>query len=208
MGSCDPPGWQNFTKNGDSNLLLRWTDATLVFKISGSFTDKQIKRIQTAAANIQENTGGCVKLREVTSAPSGNYVDVINSDSGCYSYIGMLGDTPLTPGGKQVLNLDEGCLTNGIIEHEFLHALGVYHEQGRPDRCVIGDSDSSHNHDELNNKLLPSGTSLSKSYGTTSFPISLVNSDRTIPKRFWSTAYMTMVVSCIMKIGRFKCQLA
>ena len=84
--------------------------------------------IRTATANIERNTGGCVRLEEVTSAPIGNYVDVVNNDAGCWSWIGM------TNQGRQELHLEDGCFLNGIIEHEFLHALGVYHEQGRPDR--------------------------------------------------------------------------
>ena len=117
-----------------SDVTLRWKKDRLRFKISGSFTQDQINMIRTATANIERNTGGCVRLQEVTSAPSGNYVDVINSDSGCYSYIGMMGDTIVSPGGRQDLNLEDGCFLNGIIEHEFLHALGVHHEHKRPDR--------------------------------------------------------------------------
>ena len=37
-------------------------------------------------------------------------------------------------GGKQNLNLENGCLHNRIIEHEMLHSLGVHHEQNRADR--------------------------------------------------------------------------
>ena len=60
------------------------------------------------------------------SAPSsGNYVDVVNYGPGCWSYVGMLG------WGRQELHLEDGCFLNGIIEHEFLHALGVQHEQCR-----------------------------------------------------------------------------
>ena len=47
---------------------------------------------------------------------------------GCWSRLGM-------EGGRQELNLNtRGCMDMGTIEHEFLHALGVHHEQTRPDR--------------------------------------------------------------------------
>ena len=51
--------------------------------------------------------------------------------SGCYSHIGMM------DWGRQELNLEDRCFVNqpiGTVEHEFLHALGVYHEHTRPDR--------------------------------------------------------------------------
>ena len=89
--------------------------------------DSQKTMIRTAAANFNTNTGGCITLEEVQSVPSGNYVDVVNYASGCWSYIGMIG-------GGQDLHLADGCFSMGTIEHEFFHALGVHHEQNRPDR--------------------------------------------------------------------------
>ncbi|XP_073439828.1 meprin A subunit beta-like isoform X1 [Dendrobates tinctorius] len=55
-----------------------------------------------------------------------NYISVF-SDNGCYSYVGMLK-------GKQQLSIGIGCDTIEIVQHEFLHALGFYHEQSRSDR--------------------------------------------------------------------------
>ena len=50
--------------------------------------------------------------------------------TGCSSLVGKF------PGvtGQQTLTLGEGCFTQDTIIHEFIHAIGFYHEQARPDR--------------------------------------------------------------------------
>ncbi|XP_072316972.1 meprin A subunit beta-like [Eucyclogobius newberryi] len=55
------------------------------------------------------------------------YVDVVNGP-GCASLVGKQSKN------GQKLILGDGCEQVGIVEHEFLHALGFYHEHQRFDR--------------------------------------------------------------------------
>ena len=82
--------------------------------------------INQGASNFNTRTGGCV--RWVTRTTESDYVAITSSSSGCFAFVGRTG-------GRQRLNLQRGgCLRAGTIEHEMLHALGVWHEQSRPDR--------------------------------------------------------------------------
>ena len=45
----------------------------------------------------------------------------------CSSFIGRIR-------GSQELSLADSCLVEDVIIHEFVHALGFFHEQSRPDR--------------------------------------------------------------------------
>ncbi|XP_055490290.1 meprin A subunit beta [Leucoraja erinacea] len=56
-----------------------------------------------------------------------NYISVFQG-SGCWSSVGN------HRVGEQKLSIGERCERIATIEHEFLHALGFWHEQSRPDR--------------------------------------------------------------------------
>ncbi|XP_077208632.1 meprin A subunit beta [Paroedura picta] len=56
-----------------------------------------------------------------------NYLSVFRG-SGCWSFIGNRRT------GKQELSIGTNCDRMGTVEHEFLHALGFWHEQSRSDR--------------------------------------------------------------------------
>ncbi|XP_014057058.2 meprin A subunit beta isoform X1 [Salmo salar] len=67
----------------------------------------------------------CVDFKPREAEP--NYLFIIE-DEGCYSYVGN------QRWGNQSLSIGLGCGHIAIIEHEFLHALGFWHEQSRYDR--------------------------------------------------------------------------
>jgi len=46
----------------------------------------------------------------------------------CWSFVGRIFS------GGQTLSIGNGCGLKAIVEHEFLHALGFWHEQSRYDR--------------------------------------------------------------------------
>ena len=54
-----------------------------------------------------------------------NYVSVIRG-GGCWSWVGMQRAPSF-----QELSLGNGCLYNMTVAHEFMHALGIWHEQSR-----------------------------------------------------------------------------
>ena len=83
-------------------------------------------KIEVAALMFDIKTFGCVKWVKRTT--QSDYVAITCDEPGCFAYVGRAG-------GRQQLNLQKtGCFETGIIEHEMLHSLGVYHEQSRPDR--------------------------------------------------------------------------
>ena len=71
---------------------------------------------------IEQET--CLKFQSRTF---GDRIQFTNG-SGCSSYVGRQGT------GKQAVTLGESCFLVGVVLHEILHALGMWHEQSRPDR--------------------------------------------------------------------------
>ena len=74
---------------------------------------------------IQTKT--CIKFKPKKSGDK-SFIYITNKKRGCHSKLGFLN-------APQQLNLEfPGCRRHGTIIHEFMHALGFYHEQSRPDR--------------------------------------------------------------------------
>lgn len=79
------------------------------------------RRIDQAIAHIEKLTN----FRFVQRTTERDYMDFVPS-SGCSSYIGRIG-------GRQAINLARGCGMSSVA-HEIMHAMGIFHEQSRPDR--------------------------------------------------------------------------
>lgn len=124
--------------SGRSSAKMLWTDGVVRYCFAGPghehpATYPAMHSVTHAIHHIEAQVP-CVDFVEVgysketkkcETAPS----VVIQSDEtdGCWSYVGFALE-------HQPLNLGTGCESMGVAVHELLHALGLYHEQSRPDR--------------------------------------------------------------------------
>ncbi|XP_022194298.2 zinc metalloproteinase nas-13 [Nilaparvata lugens] len=102
----------------------RWLNATMAYHIHEDFDEKEIAIIKKAITEIEKSS--CLKFTEYVEEDE-DYVMVQNDRPGCWSFAGR-------QGGGQVLNLSKKCVQHGVVVHEFLHALGFYHQQSASDR--------------------------------------------------------------------------
>ena len=110
--------YENAIRNNDNH----WTSNIIPYNVSGLFSYKDRSIIRSAMNEIERKT--CIKFKKYTDEEDYFY---IFKGSGCYSSVGR-------NGGKQYISLGNYCVNKGIIIHELLHTLGLYHEQGRNDR--------------------------------------------------------------------------
>lgn len=112
-----------------------WTDAVVPYCFRQGISYSSMQNVQRAIAIIQQLVPGIkfkllkTKGQACEESPSILATDV---EQGCFSDIGM--KTQLL-GGSQTLNVPSVC-TLGVVLHELLHALGMAHEQARPDRDI------------------------------------------------------------------------
>ncbi|XP_060069837.1 blastula protease 10-like [Ylistrum balloti] len=119
---------RNFIK--DINKL--WPGGIVPYEIdAGSFSDEDISVIQGAMEEVQSKT--CIKFQpfdtDSSSTLGHNAYILFTNAEGCWSYVGKISN------GKQDIGLDTRyCVSNPTVIHELCHALGMEHEQSRPDR--------------------------------------------------------------------------
>lgn len=94
------------------------------YTITNAFDEEERAFIARGFDDYHTNT--CIRF--VPRRNQKDYIEVFKGDPGaCWSRIGRVG-------GKQQVSLGKGCPGVGVVVHEFMHALGYWHEQSRPDR--------------------------------------------------------------------------
>lgn len=128
-GDMDIPESEYRSLDGKVAILDRrrlWPLYTVPYIIDpdSNFTDAQINILERSIDKF--NRYSCLQIipKEFYHF---DYVSVQNTDQGCYSAVGRTG-------GRQKLNLSNGCFKFGTIIHEFLHAMGMYHMQSAINR--------------------------------------------------------------------------
>ncbi|OLP87181.1 Zinc metalloproteinase nas-4 [Symbiodinium microadriaticum] len=117
-----------------------WTDAKVKFCFDNELAPSSREALQCAMDKISKFVPGIVFVNvQYTGVDACGALPAVymqsngrRSGNGCWADIGM--STSMF-GGNQKLNLQApGCDNCGTATHEILHALGMAHEQQRPDR--------------------------------------------------------------------------
>lgn len=101
---------------------LKWGNGCIPVFIDPSISSRE-SEILDAIDIINTNTYAGLQI--IQEPIEEEYIRV-RSGAGCSSFIGKVGV-------GQSLNLSSGCPLYSIV-HEFMHAIGIYHEQSRADR--------------------------------------------------------------------------
>merc|ERR1712198_4785 len=111
-----------------------WKHGIIPYVISdGYFFDEFPKLIRDSMKDLEEKTkvGSKQCIKFVPSNGKGDHIYIVDG-KGCSSHVGCQHT------GRQIVHLAAGftfnCMSQGIIQHELMHALGFFHEQSRSDR--------------------------------------------------------------------------
>merc|ERR1719427_369567 len=99
-----------------------WVNGKVPYQFNNQFSTSEKNVILGAIEQYSANT--CIEFVERNG--EADYIEFIK-DVGCYSSVGRIG-------GRQSVSLDDGCVYEGTVVHELMHAIGFFHEQSRYDR--------------------------------------------------------------------------
>ncbi|KAH8267483.1 hypothetical protein KR018_007250 [Drosophila ironensis] len=111
------------------NETYRWPNRIVYYHINSYIDEEHRNQIVKGIQKIESVS--CLTFKEATTDQE-YYVNVTSEDGGCYSYIGY--QNRVQQLNLQNYPLDTGCFRLYTIVHEFLHALGFFHQQSAADR--------------------------------------------------------------------------
>ena len=115
---------QRKTRAARRDKTQLWPNGTLYYTLDTTIDDILNSTIQQALSTYKQLS--CIQFVQHTNQK--DYVRFRSrSNDGCSSHVGR-------KGGEQTIKLGPGCNRQHNILHELLHALGLWHEQSRPDR--------------------------------------------------------------------------
>ncbi|XP_055345169.1 zinc metalloproteinase nas-4-like [Paramacrobiotus metropolitanus] len=115
----------NDTAGNQSQHIKLWGNGKVPYHISELFGSQDKSLIHEAIQGIERKTLRCVTF--TARRTDEDYIHFKPGDN-CSSYVGVRG-------GMQPLFLHPArCMQLGIVQHEILHALGLFHEHSRNDR--------------------------------------------------------------------------
>lgn len=125
-GSAGSDGLQLYTSVVGTRIKL-WPNGVVPYEIDSSISNQNhITAIREAVRYLNTNT--FVTLQERNGETY--YLKIQSDNPGvCKSGVGYK-----YHGNTTNISLGSGCYTRGVILHEILHSLGIWHEQSRTDR--------------------------------------------------------------------------
>lgn len=114
------------TRNAMKSKRRRWPESTIPYYINKKeFDSDDRKFIRDALKVFHKKTS--VHFRPYEDGDE-NFVTIRGNSTGCWSYVGM-------KTGGQVLHLENPrCMKKKTIIHEFVHVLGLKHQQSASNR--------------------------------------------------------------------------